>query len=236
MFLLSAFLVGLFGSLHCLGMCGPIVLALPKRKKHLHRKLIYNLGRISTYALFGIVIGTIGQGIYWFGFQQILSIFLGVTILLLLLFGKQKVLNLSGFAPFGKFVTFVKSKFQKYIHRDDLMSSYLLGAVNGLLPCGLVYMAVAGALATGHVFGAMLYMILFGLGTLPMMLGVAFAGQSIVQRWRPKMTKVVIPTFILCMAVLLIVRGMNLGIPYLSPHTEINLFSFSENTPVEMCK
>ena len=86
---LSGLALGFLGSLHCIGMCGPIALALPSQSKSklsfYSGRLLYNLGRVITYSIMGLIIGLIGQKINLAGYQQIISVILGIAILIAVL-------------------------------------------------------------------------------------------------------------------------------------------------------
>ncbi|MEZ4825211.1 MAG: sulfite exporter TauE/SafE family protein [Bacteroidia bacterium] len=215
---LPAFILGLFSSLHCVGMCGPIALALPGNRKQggifFSRRLLYNLGRLSTYTLLGAVVGIFGQTFSFAGFQHFLSIALGTLLLGLVLLTANWESRLH-LVP-GRWLYALRKNMSRILGNDSPASQYNIGILNGFLPCGFVYLGLAGALATGDFFKGMLYMALFGLGTFPAMLGLSLAGgflpQTITSRLRPILRGVAI-----IFACLLILRGMNLGIPYVSP-------------------
>ena len=222
--LLTAFLLGLAGSLHCIGMCGPIALALPVKNSSMSARIessvIYNGGRILTYALAGILFGIIGQSIAFAGYQRWLSISLGVLILLFMFLPKSvsdkfRVTQLA----YG-YIAKIKSGFASLFKQKNNTSLFTIGLLNGLLPCGLVYLAIAGSIAMADVYNSALFMVMFGLGTLPAMMGINFAANFITLKLRSKITKVV-PVFVAGVALLLILRGMNLGIPYLSPELTV---------------
>ena len=218
--LYSAFVVGLLGSLHCLGMCGPLVLALPipatNRLQAFSGRLIYNLGRILTYALIGLILGTFGESLTFFSSQQTLSVVIGIVMLLFIVAPVHISQKMNGLSPLSKLTGNIKKQFALQFRKRTYSAYFLSGMLNGLLPCGLVYMALAGAIATGNSFSGMLFMALFGLGTLPMMLAVSVAGQYITLQWRSKLTRIV-PVFTIFIACLFILRGLNLGIPMVSP-------------------
>lgn len=217
----SALFVGLLGSLHCVGMCGPIALALPQanngRYALLYSRLLYNLGRVFTYSILGLVVGLLGKGLMLAGTQQAVSIALGVIILLVMLLPKRLTYRLEQFSPFRKAVQALKKSFGKLFLGKGRLTFLWLGLLNGLLPCGLVYLALAGAIATGEYWGGALYMALFGLGTVPMMLGVSLAGNFIKPSVRSWLYRRLVPVFTVMLALLFILRGLNLGIPYVSP-------------------
>lgn len=220
---LSAITLGLLGSFHCVGMCGPIALALPIGQTNTFDRilsvLIYNSGRILTYSIFGLIFGSIGQTFSIFGYQQLLSISLGVLILLGLILPENIVSKFSQSAAIYSFFNKLKSKLSSLFLKKGKKSLFVIGVLNGLLPCGLVYMAIAGAIASGDLFNGALFMAVFGLGTAPIMIALPLAGNYFSLSFRNSIRKTV-PLMIGFMAVLLILRGLNLGIPYVSPKAE----------------
>lgn len=216
--MISGFSIGLIGSFHCVGMCGPLALSLPIH--HLSRfyksaaVLLYNVGRAFSYGAIGLLFGLLGQGFALFKLQQYLSIFAGLLILAILLnhqFGSLKI------NPLSKFTTAVKLKLSTYLKSEKSLSSYFsIGIINGFLPCGLVYVALATALASGSLLNSSLLMFFFGLGTLPMMALTMVLGKFISSGLRIRFNKM-IPNITMVIAILLILRGLNLGIPYVSP-------------------
>lgn len=215
-FLISSCLLGLASSLHCVGMCGPLVMSMPVQYLPDGKKttgiILYQLGRIGTYALLGIIAGFVGWRIYAAGFQQLFSIILGALILLMLS-GTFFLNKLHGNNWLNKKVT----QFMYWaIRRQTWSGMLLMGAANGLLPCGMVYVALTGAMATGTIPGAAFFMLSFGIGTLPALLALAFWGIKLNWQTRQYMQKVV-PYVVALTGILLIIRGLNLNIPYLSP-------------------
>ena len=212
--------MGMIGSFHCVGMCGPLALSLPVKSNSSTVKffgtLLYNVGRIVTYSFFGLVFGLIGRSASVFGFQQWLSILMGVFILVWLIFGKR--LNAARFSvPFmTSFYSKLRGVFKNLYTNRRFISLFSIGLLNGLLPCGLVYMALAGATATGDLGRSIFFMAAFGLGTLPVMWAVAFFGNYVSVALRIRI-RAVYPYLLGLMASLLILRGMGLGIPYISP-------------------
>lgn len=219
-FLLAAISIGLLGSLHCVGMCGPIALALPVQGKSQSARfvsiLIYNSGRIITYAALGALFGLIGQGFAIFGLQQILSIVLGSLILIAVLLPSVLPAKNVFTSKFHNWFNHLKSSLSYLFTKRSQSALFSIGLLNGLLPCGLIYMAMAGALASGSVINGMLFMAVFGLGTVPAMFSVAWFSNLASVKFRLTITKAM-PYVVSVMAVLLILRGMNLGIPYISP-------------------
>jgi uncharacterized protein len=212
----TALMLGLAGSLHCAGMCGPLVIAMPVTGAswgmHLAGRLSYNSGRILTYGILGIIFGFLGKLLGLAGLQRWLSIIIGVAILLSLIAWSSRKATLALSGP----VTWLKSGLGKLLQQRSLGSHLLLGGLNGLLPCGLVYVACAGAISTGDSLKGLQYMLLFGLGTVPMMLALGMAGRLLHVQLRLRFQKL-IPVCLVIMALLLILRGMALGIPYVSP-------------------
>ena len=227
-----AFMIGIVGSFHCVGMCGPLALALPLPNNSFMAKFfgafIYNAGRIVTYSVFGLIFGLVGQTAALFGFQQWLSIGTGVLILLFILLPKKYKMQHVASNYSTRFFTKLRLQLGLLFTKKNNSSLFIIGLLNGLLPCGLVYMAVAGAIAAGNVGSSVIFMAAFGLGTLPVMWSIAFFGNYVGVSIRQKIRRAY-PYMMGLMACLLILRGMGLGIPYVSP--KIN----SEQTAVDGC-
>jgi hypothetical protein len=209
-------MVGFAGSLHCAGMCGPIVLAMPavggSVAAQVTGRLAYNGGRLVTYGLLGILFGLFGQVLGMAGVQRWVSVAAGALILLALF-----AWPLRGSGVFAaRLVGRLKSALGALLHRRTIGSQFLFGGLNGLLPCGLVYAACMGAVATGGLVSGLEYMLVFGLGTVPMMLGLGLAGRALHARLQGRF-QYIIPVCLGAMGALLILRGLSLGIPYLSP-------------------
>jgi sulfite exporter TauE/SafE len=218
--MISGFTLGAAGSLHCVGMCGPLSLALPVH--HLSKKqkfislLLYQFGRIITYSTIGLLFGLAGRRIYIAGYQQWFSIIMGIIILSLavLYFVQQKTVHLKFL---NRFYFFVQQQISRLLKSSAGLYSFLLmGMANGLLPCGMIYIALATTLSFTEVSQSVSFMAMFGAGTLPAMMLVGYAGKLFKPAWRSNLRKLV-PVFISFMGVLLILRGMNLGIPFISP-------------------
>lgn len=216
----TAFTLGLLGSFHCIGMCGPIAMALPVAGNNFSTRVFasftYNTGRILTYSFFGVLFGLIGKTIAVAGFQQGFSIAVGVLIVLSILIpgllrGGNKFTSVA-----YSFTSRIKSGMKKFFQHHSFSSFFFIGILNGFLPCGLVYLAVAGASATSGPAEGAAYMALFGLGTLPVMLSIIVAGNLISVNIRNNIRKAM-PVVIFIIGALFILRGMNLGIPYISP-------------------
>jgi sulfite exporter TauE/SafE len=221
--IIAAFTMGLLGSFHCVGMCGPLALSLPLNNDSFWSKfsggLLYNAGRIVTYSAFGLVFGIIGKSFALFGFQQWLSIIVGVLIILFVILPKRMVAIGNTNVVITYFAR-LRSSLGRLFLQKKYASLFSIGLLNGLLPCGLVYMAAAGAVATGDIRYSVVFMAFFGLGTLPMMWSVAFFGNYVSLGIRQKIRRAY-PFIVTMMACLLILRGMGLGIPYVSPKADV---------------
>lgn len=216
------FLMGLIGSLHCVGMCGPLVIALPTAHLNAFQKsrslFLYHFGKISSYTLLGILFGLFGSQFPIHGLQENLSIVMGSIMLLYVLyvFIKKPIVANKIFVMNWIYSSMIKSLGQLFKSKNRF-ANYLIGLLNGLLPCGLVYMALTSAMATQNVMLGGIFMAFFGLGTTPALIMLSMGKQFMGVHGRQKLQRV-LPLFIFSMGVLLILRGMNLGIPYLSPH------------------
>ena len=219
-----AFMIGIVGSFHCVGMCGPLALALPLSHDSFTAKItgafLYNAGRIVTYSFLGLIFGLIGQTAALFGFQQWLSIGTGALILLFIVMPKKYKMQSSAANITNGGFSRLRSALAGLFTQKNNTSLFVIGLLNGLLPCGLVYMAVAGAIGTGEVDSSVLFMAAFGLGTLPVMWGIAFFGNCVGLGLRQKIRKAY-PYMMGLMACLLILRGMGLGIPFISPDMDV---------------
>ncbi len=215
-----AFVLGITGSLHCIGMCGPIALTIPISTTSIFSKIvgafIYNFGRVITYTFLGLIFGIIGKTFSLFGLQQALSIVVGVLILVWIFKLKlhQNVFSKINFID--TLLHTLRSKISKLFSTHSNTSLLYIGVLNGLLPCGLVYLAIAGAVTSANIFNSMFFMAAFGLGTLPLMLAVTILGSQIKFSFRNKL-KAIYPYLMGLMACILILRGLGLGVPFLSP-------------------
>lgn len=212
----SAFVVGIVGSLHCVGMCGPIALALPfqstSRWHTIGNILLYNTGRILTYATLGVAIGFLGQTIAMAGMQIYLSIGLGGLMLVAALFSINLESKFLSFKPIHRLNTWVKKQMATLLQTNKRETLFGLGMLNGLLPCGLVYLAIIGAVGAGNAVHGAAYMALFGAGTLPLLLLTALFGQFIPVKWRGQIRKL-IPVFLVLFALLFLYRGFQFEMP-----------------------
>jgi sulfite exporter TauE/SafE len=222
--LFTAFLAGLAGSVHCVGMCGPLALSLPFSRFSRYDKwlaiFLYNIGRVGAYSTIGLIVGIVGRGINWFGLTQIISIVLGATILISVLLPKllkNKHIHLPVWIN-----RYQINALQYLIKKQRVGWMFLVGLMNGFLPCGLVYMAVAAALVAGSVANAVLFMIFFGVGTIPAMVALVAIAHNLPVRIKSSFQQFV-PIVSVIIATLLILRGLNLDIPFISPYLSQNL-------------
>ncbi len=218
--LTSAVILGLLGSFHCIGMCGPIAFLLPVDRSNNFRKNIqigaYHFGRLTAYAFIGLIFGWLGRSFYLFGMQQQLSIATGIIMIVLVLAPSKWLQRFRITQPVFKGISKIKSSLGGALKKKTTDAFLTIGFLNGFLPCGLVYMAVFGALAMAQPAKGALYMVIFGLGTVPMMTLAVYLGNFINGRMRQRIRKV-IPLVVVLLGTLFILRGMGLGIPYVSP-------------------
>jgi len=231
--LYTAFLLGLVGSFHCIGMCGPIAFALPldrsSKGKMLFQTFLYHLGRLITYSLIGVLFGLIGRGLFLSGIQQRLSILMGIIMIATVVIPVKVFNRFHITQPLYKLIAQIKKQLGLYLNKKSNKSIFLIGFFNGFLPCGLVYMALMGAIASSNTFLGASYMFLFGMGTIPMMTLAVYAGNVFKVSLRNKIQKA-IPVFVVIIGLLFILRGMGLGIPYLSPpDTKLTITNAGKN-------
>lgn len=222
----TAFFFGLISSLHCIGMCGPIAMMLPFDRNNPTKKvmqiLTYHLGRLTAYGVIGLVFGLLGRGLFIAGFQQQLSIIIGVIIIVILIIPEKKFAAYNFSKPIYKLISKLKYKLGSLFKKKTFSSLFVIGLLNGFLPCGMVYVALFGAIAMQSALLGVLYMVLFGLGTVPLMSSVVYINNFITISLRNKIQKT-IPYVTALIGILFILRGLGLGIPYVSP-SNLNLF------------
>jgi len=213
MYLLSALAIGFFGSFHCVAMCGPIVLALTSTKDNYYQfflnRMIYNSGRIVTYSILGFLVGAVGHSLLLAGFQKSISISIGVLMIISVIIINYLPRIKIGTPLLTRLNRFIKSIFSSTIAKRNKMSLLIAGLANGVLPCGFVLLALAGASATQNALQGSLYMTLFGLGTVPAMIAVAAFGKIASLRARMAITKYA-PIAMILLGLLLIYRGVNM--------------------------
>jgi len=177
---------------------------------------MYHVGRLLTYTIIGLLFGLIGKSFYLFGFQQQLSITIGVLMILVALLPQKQLKTYNISKPIYRLIGKVKGALGQALKKKTMDTFLTIGFLNGFLPCGLVYMAIFAAIAMGHILQAGLYMTVFGLGTIPLMSSAIYFSQFLKMSIRQKIKKA-IPIFVVIIGILFILRGLGLGIPYLSP-------------------
>lgn len=229
--LFSAFIFGLISSFHCIGMCGPIAMMLPVDRTNSAKKvtqiITYHLGRLTAYGTIGFVFGLLGKGFFLAGMQQKLSIFIGVAMILVILIPEKVFARYNFSKPVFRLISKIKSSLGSQFKNKSYQSLFTIGLLNGFLPCGMVYVALFGAIAMQSASFGILYMILFGLGTVPMMSSVVYMNSFLTIPIRNKIQKA-IPYVAIIIGALFILRGLGLGIPYVSPS---NMSLFVQETP-----
>ena len=216
--ILTAFLLGLLGSTHCVGMCGPLALALPSfslqdQLQMFLSSLIYNLGRVFSYAFLGLLFGLIGSSLAINGFQQVIATILAILLLALALFSinfEERVLR---FKIFNQFYQVIQNQIRQQFRKSGLGPYFLIGFFNGFLPCGMVYVAIAGSVVVGNVLEGILFMIFFGLGTLPLMLLVAFS-RKLIPRNIKRALRRFSPVVMIGFAIMILLRVIMIELPF----------------------
>ncbi|QHI37835.1 hypothetical protein IMCC3317_32180 [Kordia antarctica] len=224
----SGFILGLLGSFHCVGMCGPIAFMLPVDRTNSYKKvaqiLLYHVGRLLSYATIGFIFGLLGKSIYIFGMQQRLSIAIGIIMIVTISIPYKTFSKYNFSKPVFRIISNLKSSLGKQFKKKSLDTFFTIGFLNGLLPCGLVYMAVFGAIASGSMLQGSLYMLFFGLGTIPLMTTAIYIGKFLNATIKQRIQKA-IPVFVIIIGMLFILRGLGLGIPYISPVSNVGLIT-----------
>lgn len=220
--LYTAFFFGLISSLHCIGMCGPIAMMLPLDRNNPAKKpfqiLLYHAGRLTAYGTLGLIFGILGKGLYLAGMQQQISIIVGILMITIVLIPEKIFAKYNFSKPIYRIISKVKSSLGNQFRKKSPDAIFTIGLLNGFLPCGLVYAALFGAIAMQNEFYGVAYMLLYGLGTIPMMSAVVYMANRLSNPFRNKIQKL-IPIVAVCIGTLFILRGLGLGIPYVSPST-----------------
>lgn len=222
MMIYTALFLGLISSFHCIGMCGPIAMMLPVDHKNQSKKvlqiMLYHLGRLTAYGMLGLFFGILGKGLFLAGFQQQLSILVGVMMIVFVVVPEKKLARYNLSKPIYRLISRVKCHLGTQFKRKTADALFTIGLLNGFLPCGMVYATLFGAIAMQNEWLGAGYMILFGIGTIPMMSAVVLISNFITIPVRTRIQKL-IPVFVIIIGSLFIVRGMGLDIPYVSPKT-----------------
>lgn len=229
--LYSAFIFGLISSFHCIGMCGPIAMMLPVDNQSEFKKatqiFTYHFGRLTAYAFIGLIFGLLGRGFFLAGLQQKMSIFIGLAIILVVVIPEKTFANYNFSKPVYRLISRIKTNLGSHFKSKSYKSLFIIGLLNGFLPCGMVYVALFGAIAMQSASLGVLYMVLFGLGTIPLMTVIVYLNSILKLSFRNKIQKA-IPYVAVFIGILFILRGLGLGIPYLSPS---NMSLFVQQVP-----
>lgn len=224
--LYSALLFGLISSLHCIGMCGPIAMMLPVNRNNPAEKviqiLIYHIGRLTAYASLGLIFGLLGRGFYMAGIQQQLSIAVGILMIVIVVVPEREFMKYNFSKPVYRLLSKIKSNLGNQFKRKSPDAFFTIGLLNGFLPCGLVYAALFGAIAMQNLTLSVTYMILYGIGTVPMMSAVVYLSNLLSIPVRNKLQKIIL-IVVIFIGIMFIFRGLGLDIAYLSP-SDTNLF------------
>ena len=224
--LYSAFIFGLISSFHCVGMCGPIAMMLPVDRNNEAKKvtqiITYHIGKLTAYGILGLIFGLLGRSFYLAGMQQQLSIIVGILMILVAVIPEKVFAKYNFSKPVYRVITKVKSSLGQQFKNKSYKSLFTIGLLNGFLPCGMVYVAIFGAIAMQSVSLGVLYMLLFGIGTIPMLTAVIYISNVLSFSFRGTLQKI-IPVVAVVIGMLFIIRGLGLDIPYLSP-SNMSLF------------
>jgi hypothetical protein len=239
MLYLGGFLLGFLGSLHCVGMCGPIALALPwKSASQAHfvwKQIFYFLFKALAYMLLGFLSGLLGDTFRFFGFQQTVSIVLGSIMLILGISTLFQFSFIKKMTILDKVFAGLRTLFGKFLKSERPASFMAIGFLNGFLPCGFVYIGLASAVVTNSVLNAGVFMFFFGIGTIPALLTASLLPRFLRTKQQLS-TRKLIPLFSILFAILFILRGLNLGIPFVSPRMQGHTPKMEKAAHVECCK
>jgi sulfite exporter TauE/SafE len=208
--------MGLISSLHCIGMCGPIALALPVHKgsrlQQFSGLLIYNSGRVLSYSVLGLLVGGIGTSLAWLGYLRYLSVFAGLLMLVYVFWPARLDKHFRPPVFWARSVGFLKKRMSVLLQSRTAGGWLALGIFNGLIPCGMVYMALMSSIATGNVTSGAIYMMIFGLGTFPAMVSIGIAKQKFTPVFRSHIRRFA-PVMLAVAGIWLVVRGLLVDLP-----------------------
>lgn len=211
---LTALMLGLAGSLHCLGMCSPLAMAVTNfRRPFFINRVLYNIGRLLSYGILGVMVTAFGSLFQFSAYQNLLSIVLGASLVIMGIAGISSIQIPFITKGLAQGTGFIKTLFSKFLSKKTWSSMAFMGMLNGLLPCGLTYIALTYCVTLSDISQGFLFMIVFGSGTLPVMLGLTSIVQSLINRYHLDLRKLT-TTVMIVLGVLLISRGY-----YVSNHT-----------------
>ena len=234
--LLTSFLLGIVSNLHCFGMCGPIAFALPLNRTSKSSLIIgilkYHLGRILVYSFLGYLVGFIGLGIKMIGILQMVSIFSGIFVILYAWRNTHLFQNL--LPELKASFNFVPSNtIGKLMRSNSKLKLFGLGMLNGFIPCGMVYTALIASIITGNPLSSSTSMLAFGIGTLPGMVIITYFTNCLSFSYKSKINRY-LPYIVTAIGILIILRGLNLNIPYISPRATI--IESKKEIKIECCE
>lgn len=236
--LYAALMLGALGSFHCIGMCGPLMLAIPSsassRFKFIIERILYNVSRAVCYAVLGFIFGFIGNKVILVEAQQYISLILGIILLIGVAIPLSVAAKLNSFSPLQKFYRIIQDKFGSLLHKKGIVVLMMMGFLNGLLPCGLTYTALVGAAVVADAYQSALFMFVFGLGTIPALVAVSIVGKVASLKFKTILSKA-LPVISVSLAIILILRGLNLGIPLISPKISQTHTHTETKTEVDCC-
>lgn len=237
--LFSGFVLGFLGSLHCVGMCGPIALALPWKSKSkaafAAKQVLYFVSKAAAYALLGLFTGLIGDSFRFFGLQQAISITIGIVMLIIGVVTLSQKRTFLKFTVFDKLLSGIRGLFSKFLKSENPASFTVIGFLNGFLPCGFVYLGLGASLVTNSALQSAVFMFLFGMGTIPALLMASLLPSVIRTRGKFQVRRL-IPVLSILFACIFILRGLNLGIPFLSPKMHGASHTPVQQTQADCCK
>lgn len=211
--LVTALIMGFAGSLHCAGMCSPLVMAVSTvSKRAVLNRLVYNSGRILVYGALGAAATALGYIVPLSKFQNLVSIVLGIIILLVGLGLLRPTIPIISHAV-ARVTGFIKTAFAKFLARKNYGATFLLGMLNGLLPCGLILVALTFCLTVSSALEGFQFMIVFGAGTLPVMFGLPSIIAGLVKRFNFRVQNIV-TGMLIGSGVLLIARVFLIQLPH----------------------
>lgn len=210
--------MGLVGSLHCIGMCGPLSILGLSGKKNSSRvgiladTIFYQLGRTLSYSMLGLIFGIIGSSFAIAGMQKIVSIFFGLALVILAVTASNWLNKLEGLAFLRRWNNFIMNSLHHYLSKMGGKNIGVVGILNGLIPCGLVYFALATSMALDKISDSILFMFVFGLGTIPLMAAVTWFGLGFRQKIKFSYQKL-LPILAFSTGLILLWRGFEIKVP-----------------------
>lgn len=218
--LFEGMILGFASAFHCMVMCGPIALALPLNRKNSITMIkgisVNQLGRVLTYVALGAIFGIFGFQLPLIHGFQIATILTGIAFLIVI--WRPNWIRKLEWQP-GFFSRFRQQKMGSLLKNKTNFNLFFLGILNGLLPCALILVALGISITQGNPVKGAQFMLGYGLGSVPGISMVAFLGGRMLQAIPWKIRRIA-PVAFSIVAFGMIIRGLNLGIPYLSPKVE----------------